>query len=86
MRVHPAGIRSLSSDIGQDMTDKPKSQTTTDVLLCDWCGIPLGSANTAYERVCVRCYQRLSRANVSDEEIFGVARLNRTPATNQDKQ
>ena len=38
--------------------------------LCGWCGVPLGSANTIRENVCLRCYRLLRDAGIADEEIF----------------
>ena len=42
-----------------------------DAALCGWCGIPLGSANLVRQSVCLRCYNFLIAANLTDEEIFG---------------
>ena len=42
-----------------------------NVTLCVWCGIPLGSANHVSQSVCIRCYNLLTGAKLSDEEIFG---------------
>jgi len=40
------------------------------VELCCWCSIPLDSANIVREGVCVRCYDVLLNAGITEEEIF----------------
>lgn len=42
-----------------------------DTTLCDWCRIPLGTANLIRGMVCVRCYELLIKANLTNDEIFG---------------
>lgn len=52
------------------MSEKSEKQSYEKVVLCVWCGIPLGSANHVRESVCIRCFKLLMGANLSDEEIF----------------
>ncbi len=53
------------------MSEKLEKKIDQRATLCEWCGIPLGSANLVRQSVCIRCYKLLRGANVSDEEIFG---------------
>jgi len=58
----------------QPVNEKMETQNVKNVTLCVWCGIPLGSANIVRQSVCVRCYELLINADLSDEEIFGIRR------------
>ena len=52
------------------MGEKLEVRSFDEMALCDWCGIPLGSANLVSESVCIRCYELLIAANLTNEEIF----------------
>lgn len=53
------------------MNEKLAVRNFDDAALYGWCGISLDSANLFRQPVCVRCYELLIRANLSNEEIFG---------------
>ncbi len=52
------------------MSEKLEVRKFDESALCGWCGIPLGSANLVRESVCIRCYELLIAANLTNEEIF----------------
>jgi len=54
------------------MSIETTGKTENAVELCCWCSIPLGSANTVKERVCIRCYEVLRNAGITEEEIFPI--------------
>ena len=57
------------------MSESLEESNFKNIKLCDWCSIPLGSANTIEISVCVRCYKLLIRANLLNDEIFGSRNL-----------
>ena len=54
------------------MTERAEPDRPEREELCSWCGHKLnrGERQRREGRVCDRCYQKLTAAGVSDEEIF----------------
>ena len=69
-------IRSLRPATRRDrynnVTEKAGSDRPEREELCSWCGHKLSRSERQRRqgRVCDRCYQKLTAAGISDEEIF----------------